>query len=333
MAPRCLPFLAEKKPSGVLNRSEKRMPLVRFKTGRLKRLVDLTYHMSDRSENTILVTGGAGFIGTNFILQSMSSQNSMIINVDKITYAANPSNLEALSPQRYQLCVGDIADRDLITSLLDQHRPRAVINFAAELHVDRSIHAPDDFVATNIVGTLNLLKSSREYWNGLSSSDKQSFRFIHISTDEVYGSLAPADPPFSEVTRYAPNSPYAASKAGSDHLVRAWYQTYGLPTLTLNSSNNYGPYQFPEKLIPLIIHHAIDGKFLPLYGDGQQVRDWVFVEDFCRAIQRVLDWEPLANAYGVGGRNEKTNLNVVETICEIWTITTPALICGLIGNK
>jgi dTDP-glucose 4,6-dehydratase len=274
--------------------------------------------------DTIVVTGGAGFIGTNFILQWLASNTGRVLNLDKLTYAGNSSNFADFADNhRHHLIIGDIGDRELVRTLLDKDRPRAVINFAAESHVDRSIHAPDDFIKTNVVGTINLLEAALTYWHKLSQADQQNFRFIHISTDEVFGSLGPDDPPFSETTPYAPNSPYAASKAASDHLVRAWHHTYGLPTIVLNSSNNYGPYQFPEKLIPLMIHHALEGNPLPLYGDGLQVRDWVFTSDFCSAIILALDRGTAGSCFTVGGRSERTNRSVVETICSILDTDRP----------
>lgn len=266
--------------------------------------------------DTILVTGGAGFIGSNFILQWIAQESSAIINLDKLTYAGNPGNLAAIAhDRRYRFLQGDICDRDVIAEILISHKPKAVVHFAAESHVDRSIHGPDDFIRTNINGTFSLLEEARAYWSGLEEEDRDSFRFLHVSTDEVYGSLAADDAAFTEATRYAPNSPYSASKAASDHLVRAYFHTYGLPVLTTNCSNNYGPFQFPEKLIPLIILHAISGKPIPVYGDGQNVRDWLYVADHCKAIIRVLARGRLGETYNVGGRNEMKNLEVVETIC------------------
>lgn len=266
--------------------------------------------------DTILVTGGAGFIGSNFILQWIAQESSAIINLDKLTYAGNPGNLAAIAHDRhYRFLQGDICDRDVIAEILISHKPRAVVHFAAESHVDRSIHGPDDFIRTNINGTFSLLEEARAYWSGLEEEDRDSFRFLHVSTDEVYGSLAADDAAFTEATRYAPNSPYSASKAASDHLVRAYFHTYGLPVLTTNCSNNYGPFQFPEKLIPLVILHAISGKPIPVYGDGQNVRDWLYVADHCKAIIRVLARGRLGETYNVGGRNEMKNLEVVETIC------------------
>lgn len=266
--------------------------------------------------NPILVTGGAGFIGSNFVLQWLANEQVSVINLDRLTYAGNPSNLAAVaSDQRYRFMQGDICDREMIAELLLAQRPRAIVHFAAESHVDRSIRGPDDFIRTNVNGTFSLLEESRAYWSGLEGNDKDNFRFVHVSTDEVYGSLAPNDPAFTEETRYAPNSPYSASKAASDHLVRAYFHTYGLPVLTTNCSNNYGPFQFPEKLIPLVILHAISGKPIPVYGDGQNVRDWLYVEDHCEAIRQVLAGGKIGETYNIGGRNEMKNLDVVHTIC------------------
>jgi len=265
---------------------------------------------------SIIVTGGAGFIGSNFILQWLATENASIINLDKLTYAGNLGNLEtASSDPRYRFVRGDIGDRPLVAELLERHQPKAIVHFAAESHVDRSIHGPDDFIRTNVNGTFNLLEEVRAYWSGLPEDQKTEFRFLHVSTDEVYGSLAPRDPSFSETTAYAPNSPYSASKAASDHLVRAYHHTYGLPTLTTNCSNNYGPYQFPEKLIPLVILNALNGKALPVYGDGQNVRDWIYVADHCDAIRIVLRKGRVGETYNIGGRNEKRNLEVVNLIC------------------
>ena len=241
----------------------------------------------------ILITGCAGFIGSNFVHTWLSSSDEPVVNLDKLTYAGNLANLDALKgDKRHVFVQGDIGDRALVSKLLAEYKPRAVLNFAAESHVDRSIHGPGDFIETNIVGTFNLLESVRAYWQDLPEADKEAFRFLHVSTDEVYGTLSPTDPPFAETKNYEPNSPYSASKAASDHLVRAWHHTYGLPVLTTNCSNNYGPYHFPEKLIPLVLLNALAGKPLPIYGDGQQVRDWLYVEDHCRAIARVLGREP-----------------------------------------
>jgi len=267
---------------------------------------------------TILVTGGAGFIGANFVLDWLGAHDESVVNLDKLTYAGNLSNLASLDEdQRHIFVRGDIGDSTLVMRLLTEYQPRAVVNFAAESHVDRSIHGPGDFIQTNIVGTFHLLESVRAYWNDLSGDKKNEFRFLHVSTDEVYGSLGKSDPAFSETNRYEPNSPYSASKAASDHLVRAYHHTYGLPVLTTNCSNNYGPYHFPEKLIPLCIHNALEGKSLPIYGDGQQIRDWLYVKDHCSAIRRVLASGRLGEVYNVGGWNEKANLDVVRTLCTI----------------
>lgn len=267
---------------------------------------------------TILVTGGAGFIGSNFILHWLANEDFSVINLDKLTYAGNPANLASLTnDSRYRLVQGDICDRELVSRLLSTHRPCAIVHFAAESHVDRSIHAPDDFIRTNVNGTFTLLEAARAYWTQLNPDDKNRFRFLHVSTDEVYGSLGPSDPAFSEATRYAPNSPYSASKAASDHLVRAYHHTYGLPVLTTNCSNNYGPFQFPEKLIPLVILHASTGKPIPVYGDGQNVRDWLYVTDHCEAIRTVLVHGKPGETYNVGGRNELKNMDVVNTICSV----------------
>ena len=266
----------------------------------------------------ILVTGGAGFIGSNFLLQWLAEEKTPVINLDKLTYAGNPRNLERISEDsRYLFVHGDICDRELVRDLLQRQRPRAIVHFAAESHVDRSIHGPDDFVRTNVNGTFGLLEEVRTFLSTTDAEEKSSFRFLHVSTDEVYGSLSPNDPPATELAAYAPNSPYAASKAASDHLVRAYHHTYGIPVLTTNCSNNYGPYQFPEKLIPLCILHAIQGKPIPVYGDGRNVRDWLFVEDHCRAIRTVLSHGTPGETYNIGGRNEKFNIDVVRTICTI----------------
>ena len=267
---------------------------------------------------TILVTGCAGFIGSNFIHTWLSSSIEPVVNLDKLTYAGNLANLDALKGDpRHVFVQGDIGDRALVGQLLAEHKPRAVLNFAAESHVDRSIHGPGDFIETNVVGTFNLLESVRAYWQDLPTAEKAAFRFLHVSTDEVYGTLLPTDPPFAETKNYEPNSPYSASKAASDHLVRAWHHTYGLPVLTTNCSNNYGPYHFPEKLIPLVLLNALAGKPLPIYGDGQQVRDWLYVEDHCRAIARVLEAGQVGETYNIGGWNEKPNLEVVNTLCAV----------------
>ena len=268
---------------------------------------------------TILVTGGAGFIGSNFVLDWLANPKAEpVVNLDKLTYAGNLANLQAVqNDARHHFVHGDIGDVDLIEKVLREHAIRAVVNFAAESHVDRSIHGPGEFIHTNVVGTFHLLESVRAYWTNLAEPQKASFRFLHVSTDEVYGSLSPTDPAFSETNPYEPNSPYSASKAASDHLVRAWHHTYGLPVLTTNCSNNNGPYHFPEKLIPLVILNALNGKPLPIYGDGQQVRDWLYVKDHCSAIRRVLEAGRLGETYNVGGWNEKANLEVVKTICTI----------------
>jgi dTDP-glucose 4,6-dehydratase len=255
---------------------------------------------------TLLVTGGAGFIGANFVLDWLAAGDEPVINLDKLTYAGNPETLASLQGDaRHQLVQGDIGDAALVSRLLAEHRPRAVINFAAESHVDRSIHGPGEFIETNIVGTFRLLESVRGYWSALPEADKAAFRFLHVSTDEVYGSLSQDDPAFAETNRYEPNSPYSASKAASDHLVRAWHHTYGLPVLTTNCSNNYGPYHFPEKLIPLMIVNALAGKPLPVYGDGMQIRDWLYVKDHCSAIRRVLEAGRVGETYNVGGWNDE----------------------------
>ena len=267
---------------------------------------------------TILVTGGAGFIGGNFVLDWLAASDEVIINVDKLTYAGNLDTLKGLDGDtRHVFVRSDIGDREIIGKLLAEYKPRAVINFAAESHVDRSITGPGEFIQTNVVGTFNLLESVRGYWNDLPTDEKAVFRFLHVSTDEVYGTLAADDPAFTETKAFEPNSPYSASKAASDHLVRAWHHTYGLPVLTTNCSNNYGPYHFPEKLIPLVILNALAGKALPIYGDGQQIRDWLFVKDHCSAIRRVLEAGKVGETYNVGGWNEKANLDVVKTICSL----------------
>jgi len=267
----------------------------------------------------ILVTGGAGFIGANFVLDWLNDPNAEgLINLDKLTYAGNLATLASVkNDPRHLFVQGDIGDRALVAKLLKEHQPRAIVNFAAESHVDRSIHGPADFIDTNIVGTFNLLECAREYWNGLQAAQKTNFRFHHVSTDEVYGSLLPTAPAFNETHPYEPNSPYSASKAASDHLVRAWFHTYGFPVVTTNCSNNYGPYHFPEKLIPLVILNAINDKSLPIYGDGQQVRDWLYVGDHCSAIRAVLVNGELGQTYNIGGWNEKANIDVVKTICQI----------------
>ncbi len=287
---------------------------------------------------TLLVTGGAGFIGANFVLDWLAASHETVVNLDKLTYAGNRETLASLQGNPHHVFVqGDIGDADLVSRLLAEHRPRAVVNFAAESHVDRSIHGPGDFIETNIVGTFRLLEAVRGYWASLSdlselselselsgtdraqgaAPTRQAFRFLHVSTDEVYGSLAKGEPAFAETHRYEPNSPYSASKAASDHLVRAWHHTYGLPVLTTNCSNNYGPYHFPEKLIPLMIVNALAGKPLPVYGDGMQIRDWLYVKDHCSAIRRVLEAGRLGETYNVGGWNEKPNIEIVNTVCAL----------------
>jgi len=273
---------------------------------------------STAMENTILVTGGAGFIGSNFILQRMERDSASVVNLDKLTYAGNLRNLETIANERrYEFVHGDIADRGLVRGLLERRKPRAIVHFAAESHVDRSIRGPDDFIRTNVDGTFGLLEEVRAYWGRLAEQERIDFRFLHVSTDEVYGSLGPEDAAFSETTAYAPNSPYAASKAASDHFVRAYHHTYQLPMLTTNCSNNYGRFQFPEKLIPLVILNARDGKPLPVYGDGQNVRDWLYVEDHCEAIATVLARGRVGQTYNIGGWNEKRNIDIVEVICDI----------------
>jgi dTDP-glucose 4,6-dehydratase len=266
----------------------------------------------------ILVTGAAGFIGANFALDWFLQSQEPVVNLDKLTYAGNPENLASLQGNPNHVFVqGDIGDRSLLDRLLVEHRPRAVVNFAAESHVDRSIHGPEDFIQTNVVGTFHLLEAVRAYWGSLDGDAKAAFRFLHVSTDEVYGTLGADDAPFTETTPYTPNSPYSASKAASDHLVRAYHHTYGLPVLTTNCSNNYGPYHFPEKLIPLMIVNALAGKSLPVYGDGMQVRDWLYVKDHCSAIRRVLEAGRLGETYNVGGWNEKPNIEIVKTVCTL----------------
>ena len=276
------------------------------------------------SEESILVTGGAGFIGSNFVLEWLQHESGRVINLDKLTYAGNLANLSSLADNsRHTFVRGDIGDAELVASLLRLHRPRAIVHFAAESHVDRSISDPGAFVHTNVNGTLNLLQQGRAYRDSLTGIEQEQFRFLHVSTDEVYGSLGLDDPAFTETTAYAPNSPYAASKAGSDHLVRAWHHTFGFPTLTTNCSNNYGPFQFPEKLIPLVILKALEGDALPVYGDGQNVRDWLFVIDHCAGIRAVLRNGRPGETYNIGGNNERKNLDVVTTICEILDELTP----------
>ena len=274
--------------------------------------------------NCIIVTGGAGFIGSNFVLTWLKGINGQVINLDKLTYSGNLANLADVQNSPEHVFVhGDICDRALVDALLAQHQPRAIINFAAESHVDRSIHAPGEFIQTNIVGTFNLLEATRAYWSKLSSPHKENFRFLHVSTDEVYGSLSATDPAFKETNSYEPNSPYSASKAASDHLVRAYHHTYGMPTLTTNCSNNYGPHHFPEKLIPLVIHNSLTNKPLPIYGNGQQIRDWLYVEDHCSAIRRVLEAGRVGEVYNIGGWNEKANIEVVKTLCRMLDVKKP----------
>lgn len=277
---------------------------------------------------TLLVTGGAGFIGANFIIDWLARSDEPVVNLDKLTYAGNLASLAALrNDPRHHFVHGDIGDRPLVARLLREHRVRAVINFAAESHVDRSISGPGDFIQTNIVGVFSLLEEARAWWSDLGGVERDSFRFLHVSTDEVFGSLGPDAPPFRESTPFAPNSPYAASKAGADHLVRAWGHTYGLPVLTTNCSNNYGPLQFPEKLIPLMILNALAGKALPVYGDGQQVRDWLYVSDHCAAIRRVLEAAAPGTTWTIGGSSERANLDVVRTLCALLDQLNPRQ-CG-----
>ena len=272
----------------------------------------------------ILVTGGAGFIGSNFVLDWLAAVDEAVVNLDLLTYAGNLENLASLRDDpRHVFVRGDIGDAGLVAQLLARHRPRAIVHFAAESHVDRSIHGPEDFIQTNVVGTFRLLEAARAYWGGLDVAARAAFRFLHVSTDEVYGSLGKDEPAFSESRRYEPNSPYSASKAASDHLVRAYHHTYGLPALTTNCSNNYGPRHFPEKLIPLIIHNALAGKPLPIYGDGQQIRDWLYVADHCAAIRRVLEAGRPGEVYNIGGWNEKPNLEVVHTLCAMLDELSP----------
>jgi dTDP-glucose 4,6-dehydratase len=278
-------------------------------------------------KNTILVTGGAGFIGSNYVLDWIGAGLGQVVNLDKLTYAGNLENLDSIQQNPAHIFVaGDITDKTLIARLLAEYKPRAVVNFAAESHVDRSIHGPEDFIQTNVVGTFNLLEQVRAYWGKLKKEDQFHFRFLHVSTDEVYGSLGPNDAPFTETSAYAPNSPYSASKAASDHLVRAYYHTYGLPVLTTNCSNNYGAFQFPEKLIPLVLNNALAGKPLPIYGNGSNVRDWLYVGDHCSAIRKVLAEGKVGEVYNIGGWNEKTNLDVVNTLCNILDELTPKIL-------
>lgn len=266
----------------------------------------------------ILITGGAGFIGANFVLDWLAQSDEAIVNLDLLTYAGNLENLSSLkNDQRHVFVQGDIGNSELVKRLFSQYQPRAIVNFAAESHVDRSIHGPEDFIQTNVVGTFQLLESVRNFWNALAGQTKSEFRFLHVSTDEVYGSLKQGEPAFSETHRYQPNSPYSASKAASDHLVRAYHHTYGLPVLTTNCSNNYGPYHFPEKLIPLMIVNALESKTLPVYGDGQQIRDWLYVKDHCSAIRRVLAAGMPGETYNIGGWNEQANIDIVHTVCSL----------------
>ena len=277
----------------------------------------VTHIANAPSARPVFVTGGAGFIGSNFIRTWLAAKTVPVVNFDKLTYAGNLENFSDLTDRRLEFIQGDIGDVDLVKDLLKRFRPCAIVNFAAESHVDRSIHGPDDFITTNIVGTFRLLECVREYWRQLDISEQAAFRFLHVSTDEVYGTLSHEDPAFRETNAFQPNSPYAASKAASDHLVRAWHHTYGLPVITTNCSNNYGPYQFPEKLIPLMIHNAVQGKALPVYGDGLQIRDWLHVEDHCAAIRAVLESGRLGETYNIGGNSEKANIDVVHSICDI----------------
>jgi dTDP-glucose 4,6-dehydratase len=266
----------------------------------------------------ILVTGGAGFIGSNFVLDWLAAGPEPVVTLDALTYAGNLRNLDSVAGDgRHVFVHGDIRDGQLVERLLGEHAVRAIVHFAAESHVDRSIHGPEDFVSTNVVGTFRLLEAARAHWGSLPAGDRDAFRFLHVSTDEVYGSLAAADPPFAETNRYEPNSPYSATKAASDHLVRGYHHTYGLPVVTTNCSNNYGPFQFPEKLIPLVIHNALAGKPLPIYGDGRQVRDWLYVGDHCAALRRVLEAGRVGEVYNVGGASEMANLDVVHLLCGI----------------
>ncbi|WP_249582806.1 dTDP-glucose 4,6-dehydratase [Pseudomonas viridiflava] len=282
----------------------------------------------------ILVTGGAGFIGSNFVLQWCARNDEQVLNLDALTYAGNLANLQSLEGnEQHRFVHGNIGDATLLTKLFAEHRPRAVVHFAAESHVDRSITGPEAFVETNVMGTFRLLEAARAYWSGLEAADKAAFRFLHVSTDEVYGTLGANDPAFTETTPYTPNSPYSASKAASDHLVRSYHHTYGMPVLTTNCSNNYGPYHFPEKLIPLMIVNALAGKALPVYGDGQQIRDWLYVEDHCSGIRRVLEAGTLGETYNIGGWNEKANIDIVHTLCALLDELAPAAARGVINQK
>ena len=282
----------------------------------------------------ILVTGGAGFIGSNFVLQWCANNEEPVLNLDALTYAGNLANLQSLegNPQ-HRFVQGNICDAALLAKLFADHRPRAVVHFAAESHVDRSITGPEAFVETNVMGTFRLLEAARAHWNSLEGAEKEAFRFLHVSTDEVYGTLGPNDPAFTETTPYAPNSPYSASKAASDHLVRSYFHTYGMPVLTTNCSNNYGPFHFPEKLIPLMIVNALAGKALPVYGDGQQIRDWLYVEDHCSGIRRVLEAGAFGETYNIGGWNEKANIDIVRTLCGLLDEMAPAASRQVINQK
>ena len=281
----------------------------------------------------ILVTGGAGFIGSNFVLQWCARNDEPVLNLDALTYAGNLANLQALEGnEQHRFVQGDIGDAALLAQLFAEYKPRAVLHFAAESHVDRSITGPEAFVETNVMGTFRLLEAARAYWNDLEATDKAAFRFLHVSTDEVYGTLGANDPAFTETTPYAPNSPYSASKAASDHLVRSYHHTYGMPVLTTNCSNNYGPFHFPEKLIPLMIVNALAGKALPVYGDGQQIRDWLYVEDHCSGIRRVLEAGTQGETYNIGGWNEKANIDIVHTVCALLDELAPAAASGVINS-
>ncbi|MDH1574032.1 dTDP-glucose 4,6-dehydratase [Pseudomonas sp. GD03746] len=282
----------------------------------------------------ILVTGGAGFIGSNFVLQWCAQNQESVLNLDALTYAGNLANLQALEGnEQHHFVHGNICDAQLLAQLFAEHRPRAVVHFAAESHVDRSITGPEAFVETNVVGTFRLLEAARSHWNSLEGAEKEAFRFLHVSTDEVYGTLTPKDPAFTETTPYAPNSPYSASKAASDHLVRSYFHTYGMPVLTTNCSNNYGPFHFPEKLIPLMIVNALAGKALPVYGDGQQIRDWLYVEDHCSGIRRVLEAGSFGETYNIGGWNEKANIDIVKTLCALLDEMAPAAARQVINQQ
>lgn len=281
----------------------------------------------------ILVTGGAGFIGSNFVLQWCAHDEEPVLNLDALTYAGNLANLQSLEGnEQHRFVQGNICDAALLAKLFAEHRPRAIVHFAAESHVDRSITGPEAFVETNVMGTFRLLEAARAHWNSLEGAEKEAFRFLHVSTDEVYGTLGPNDPAFTETTPYAPNSPYSASKAASDHLVRSYFHTYGMPVLTTNCSNNYGPFHFPEKLIPLMIVNALAGKALPVYGDGQQIRDWLYVEDHCSGIRRVLEAGVFGETYNIGGWNEKANIDIVRTLCGLLDEMAPAVLRQVINE-